>query len=68
MKTLHARQNETLDALCYRAVGFTQGITEQVLATNPGLAELGPALPQGTPVKLPNATAPPRRQTVRLWD
>ncbi|MCZ0930287.1 tail protein X [Halomonas sp. CUBES01] len=67
--TLRARQNETLDALCYRAYGVTQNITEQVLAANPGLAELGPQLPQGTAVTLPAIPASPSRAPrVQLWD
>ncbi|MGP5308110.1 tail protein X [Vreelandella alkaliphila] len=67
--TVHAQQNDTLDAICYRAFGITQGITEQVLAANPGLAEHGPLLPHGTPVNLPAITQPPSRApTVQLWD
>ncbi|MGO2242738.1 MAG: tail protein X [Halomonas sp.] len=69
LRTVHAQQNDTLDAICYRAFGRTQGITEQVLAANPGLAELGPLLPDGTPVKLPTVTQPhSRAPTVQLWD
>ncbi|WP_447042520.1 tail protein X [Vreelandella sp. H-I2] len=67
--TIRAQQNDTLDAICYRAYGTTQGVTEQVLAANPGLAELGPLLPHGTPVTLPTVTQPPSRApTVQLWD
>jgi phage tail protein X len=69
IKTVRAQQNDTLDAICYRTYGTTQGITEQVLKANPGLAELGPLLPHGTPVTLPAITqAPSRAPTVQLWD
>lgn len=67
--TVHAQQHDTLDAICYRVYGTTQGITEQVLAANPGLAEQGPLLPHGTPVNLPAIPqATQRAPTVNLWD
>jgi len=60
----------TLDAICWRVFGRTDRITEQALALNPGLAALGPVLPAGTPVTLPDAAevAPQVRDTVSLWD
>jgi phage tail protein X len=67
---VHALSGETLDAMCWRALGRTRNVTEQALALNPGLAALGPKLPEGTAVTLPDAlqTAPPTRETVKLWD
>ncbi|SDG61231.1 P2-like prophage tail protein X [Onishia taeanensis] len=68
MRTVYAHQYETLDALCYRVLGETAEITEQVLRLNPGLAELGPRLPQGTAVILPGAAPEaPRVDTIQLW-
>lgn len=68
MNTVYANQNEALDHLCHRYLGQTQGITEAVLAINPGLAELGPLLPEGTPVKLPNTMLKPQKlTTLQLW-
>lgn len=68
MQTVRAHQGETLDALCYRVLGATAGITERALRLNPGLAELGPVLPEGTPVRLPEAEPETRRiETVQLW-
>jgi phage tail protein X len=68
-RTVHARQYDTLDAICYRIYGTTAGVTERVLRANPGLADLGPVLPHGTPVMLPEITqAPSRAPTVQLWD
>lgn len=68
MQTVRAHQGEPLDALCYRVLGTTAGITERTLELNPGLADLGPVLPEGTPVRLPDTDPePPRRQTVQLW-
>ena len=42
---VRAHQHDTVDALCWRHYGRTQGVTEQVLKANPGLAEYGPFLP-----------------------
>lgn len=69
MPTVIANQGDTLDAICWRYYGRTAGITETVLEANHGLAELGPVLPHGTPVVLPDIAQPvPVRQTVNLWD
>lgn len=68
-RTVRARQYDTVDAICYRAFGRTAGVTEQVLTLNPGIAELGPVLPHGTPVRLPNVTPQPSQApSVQLWD
>ncbi|WP_323667097.1 tail protein X [Pectobacterium punjabense] len=63
-----AQQGDTLDALCYRHYGRTQGAVEAVLAANPGLAELGAILPHGTAISLPDISAAPVRQSVQLWE
>ena len=67
-----AQAGETLDALCWRVLGKTAEVTEQALAANPGLADLGVLLPGGTKVDLTAAAAqankPTRRQTISLWD
>ncbi|WP_411971143.1 tail protein X [Halomonas rhizosphaerae] len=68
MPRVRTHQGETLDALCYRVLGTTAGVTEQALEMNPGLAELGPILPHGTLVELPEE--PPTAavvDTVQLW-
>ena len=51
---VRAHQYDTVDALCWRHYGRTQGVTEQVLKANPGLAEYGPFLPHGLQVELPS--------------
>ena len=43
-----AQQGDTLDMICARYYGRTEGVFESVLAANPGLAELGAVLPHGT--------------------
>ncbi|EWH00538.1 tail protein X [Halomonas sp. BC04] len=66
--TVRAQQGETLDSICQRVLGATSDVTEQALQLNPGLAELGPILPQGTPVTLPAAAPQPaRRDIINLW-
>ncbi|MCY1672108.1 tail protein X [Novosphingobium sp. SL115] len=68
--TATAREGETVDAVCWRVLGRTGAVTEQVLELNPGLAALGPRLPAGTELILPDlAQAKPAvRETVQLWN
>lgn len=62
------QQGETVDALCWRHYGRTQGAVEAVLQANPGLARQGLILPQGILVTMPTLSAPPPKTTVTLWD
>jgi phage tail protein X len=69
MAGLRAQQGDTVDALCWRYYGRTAGVVEQVLDANPGLADLGPVLPNGTLINMPEAAAQAiQRQVVNLWD
>lgn len=70
MTSATARAGETVDAICWRVLGRTRDVTEQVLALNPGLAAKGPKLPAGTVVTLPDAAAlvPAVTDIVQLWD
>lgn len=65
---VHARQGETLDAVCQRYLGRTAGVTEQVLALNTGLAALGALLPLGTAITLPDLPTQALPPQVQLWD
>lgn len=64
-----AQAGETVDLICWRMLGRTQGVAEQVLELNPGLAALGPMLPENTAVILPDTAAatPVLRETIQLW-
>lgn len=66
---VRAHQGETLDALCQRVLGRTDSVVEAALDANPGLADLGPVLPQGHPVNLPDTTQAVQSATatVQLW-
>lgn len=63
-----AHQGETLDAVCWRVLQCTAGVTEAALAANPGLADDGPILPQGRRIDLPDRPTVPRIQPIQLWD
>ncbi|MGO1303325.1 MAG: tail protein X [Sphingomonas parapaucimobilis] len=68
METARARAGETLDALIWRARGLGPDDLPAVLAANPGLAALGPILPVGTAVILPDVPPAARqRDVVQLW-
>lgn len=66
-----AMQGDTVDLICHRHYGKTAGITEQIYAANPGMADLGPILPLGTLVTLPDLSttqADTHRPLINLWD
>ncbi|MDJ0031435.1 tail protein X [Pantoea ananatis] len=65
---VRTQQDDTVDALCWRHYGRTQGLSERVLQANPGLAEYGPTLPHGLEVELPDVAPAATAQTVQLWD
>jgi phage tail protein X len=59
-----------LDAICSRVLGQTGGVTEATLALNPGLSALGPKLPEGQIITLPDTLAATSTviDSIRLWD
>lgn len=65
---IRAQQYDTVDAICWRHYGRTQGMTEAVLVANPGLADVGPILPHGLEVELPEKVSSPTTETVQLWE
>ncbi len=68
MIEVRAIQGDTVDRICYRVYGHTAGVTEATYEANPGLAGLGPIIPAGTLVKLPEADRQPTQSTVQLWN
>lgn len=69
MAQIRAQQGDSLDAICWRYYGRTAGVTETVLEANPGLAALGPIIPHGTLITMPEAPAQQTKtDTINLWD
>lgn len=65
---VRTQQGDTVDVLCWRYFGRTGGIVEQVFLLNPGIADFGPVLPQGTEVLLPEQVQQEKsNRTVKLW-
>lgn len=64
-----AQQGDTVDAICWRHYGRTDGTVEAVLEANAGLADYGPMLPIGTAVYLPDLdTVPSTAPLLQLFD
>lgn len=63
---VRALQGDTVDLLCFRHYGTTQGVTESVLAANPGLSAQV-FLTAGQEVELPEWTQQKQREMVQLW-
>ena len=61
-------QGDTVDRICQRVYGRTAGVTEQVLIANQGLADLGPILPMGTLITLPEQAPQAESPMLQLWD
>ena len=63
------KQNDVLDDVVYRYYGDTEnGIVELVLGANEGLADLGPVLPAGVEITLPDRPVQSKKTLQRLWD
>ncbi|WP_375592105.1 tail protein X [Chitiniphilus eburneus] len=66
---VQATQGDTLDAICWRYYGRSAGVVEQALIDNPGLAALGPILPEGTAIELRDLVpAPVQTRFINLWN
>ncbi|MGX5141568.1 tail protein X [Enterobacter hormaechei] len=64
----YALQGDTLDAICVRYYGRTEGVVETVLEANPGLSELGVILPHGTVIELPEVSSSAVTEIINLWE
>ena len=63
------RDGDSLDAICWKHYGRQAGAVEAVLEANPGLSEVGPVLPAGFVIGLPELPqTAPEIETVGLWD
>jgi phage tail protein X len=58
----------TVDDVCQIHYGRTAEVTELVLDANYGLASLGPVLPVGIEIILPELPRQTVKTIIRLWD
>ncbi|EKM8858754.1 tail protein X [Escherichia coli] len=58
-------QGVTVDSLCFRYYGTTQGVTEKVLDANPGLCQQV-FLDAGQEVEMPEPEKK-KREMIQLW-
>ena len=65
MPHYRTRQGDSLDEICWRYYGHSS-LVEKVLEANPDLAEIGPVLPAGVRIVLPEQSEPVEIP-VRLW-
>ncbi|QMP19187.1 tail protein [Pseudomonas phage Persinger] len=67
--TYRTSDGDTADYIAWKYYGTQDGqVVEQLLEANPGLADLGPVLPAGVLVTLPELEPATAAQVVRLWD
>lgn len=52
--TYFTKQGQTVDLACADHYGRTAEVTEAVLAANPGISAIGPVLPMGTRIMMPD--------------
>lgn len=63
------KDNDILDALCFKIYGITTDMVETVLNINPHLADYGAILPAGLILCLPPISNEPTiNSTIKLWD
>lgn len=61
-------QGETIDLICRRVYGDESKFVEEVLKINPGVAALGPKLPIGVRIKLPDLAKLTEPTSQSYWD
>jgi phage tail protein X len=66
MALYRAKDGEMVDEICHLYYGRTRGVVEKVYEANRGLADLGPRLPAGTLVELPEIEREQKRREVKL--
>ena len=68
-QTYIASAGDTVDFIAWRFYGTTGArVVERVLEANKGLADLGPELPAGMRVTLPELDTRGEQAGVKLWD
>lgn len=68
MTQYRTKENDMIDAICYRYYGEQSGVVEQVFAANQNLSRLPEQLPAGLFIELPPLINPSKDCTpLRLW-
>ncbi|AXF38231.1 putative tail protein [Ralstonia phage phiRSP] len=63
------RDGDMADLIAFNYYGTRDGlVVEQLLDANPGLSGLGPLLPAGITIVLPDFTLPATQNAIHLWD
>lgn len=63
------RDGDMIDEIAHKYYKSTApGVVEQVLTSNPHIAEHGPVLPAGLTIDLPEIVTPEKKIGVRLWE
>lgn len=63
-----SKEGDTIDLIVWRYYGRQDAaLVALVLDANPGAADLGPVLPAGIRIALPEAPEPAAERGVRLW-
>lgn len=66
--TYTTKNGDMLDKVCWDYYGPRQGAYELVMDANPGLAKVGPILPSGMVLVMPELPAIEKNGTVSLWN
>lgn len=61
------RDGDSLDHICWRHYGRQSGAVEIVLEANRRLADIGPVLPAGLIIDLPDLPVPTATPKIELW-
>lgn len=68
MQTYRTSDGDTIDYIAWKFYQTLDGrVVEQLLDANPGIADLGPVLPAGMRVNMPDIAPQQQEQGVRLW-
>lgn len=70
IRTYTTKDGDVLDEIVFKVYGRTSGVVEKVLEANRGLADLGPVLPVGIVISLPEISEPTEQleKLIRLWE
>lgn len=68
MQTYRTSDGDTVDYIAWKYYQTLEGrVVEQLLEANPGIADLGPVLPAGVLLTMPDIAPEQHEQGARLW-